>query len=64
MKSVLAAVITVATLGSAIAQTTAAPPPPVGPTAAQCQAGYKQGMEWTREAFTKACADLRNKDKP
>ena len=26
------------------------------PTAAQCAAGYQQGMSWTREEFAKACA--------
>ncbi len=26
------------------------------PTAAQCAAGYKTGMPWTREEFAKTCA--------
>lgn len=26
------------------------------PTAAQCAAGYQEGMSWTREEFAKACA--------
>lgn len=54
-----------ATLGfasSALAQTTPAPPPPTGPTIVQCNQGYKDGMPWTREQFTKACVDLQAKN--
>jgi hypothetical protein len=36
-----------------------APQPPMGPTEMQCQEGYKQGMQWTRDEFTAACAKLR-----
>lgn len=64
MKSVLAVVFTLATFGPVLAQTTAAPPPPLGPTALQCQEGYKQGMQWSQEEFTKACADLSAQKKP
>ena len=45
-------------MGSALAQTTQAPPPPAGPTDLQCREGYKAGMQWTQAEFTKACADL------
>ena len=64
MKSVLAVVFTLATFGPVLAQTTAAPPPPAGPTELQCRDGYKDGMQWTRDAFTKACADLNAQKKP
>lgn len=36
-----------------------APQPPIGPTEMQCQEGYKDGMQWTRDQFTAACAKLR-----
>lgn len=47
---------------SALAQTTTTPPAPAGPTVVQCNQGYQDGMPWTREAFTKACVDLKAKD--
>ncbi len=28
------------------------------PTPAQCTAGYQQGMTWTRDEFTRACAQI------
>ena len=63
MKSVIALIFTLATFGPVLAQTSPAPPPPLGPTAVQCQDGYKEGMQWSKEAFTKACADLSNTKK-
>jgi hypothetical protein len=45
---------------AAIAQTTA-PPPPKGPTDAQCKAGFKEGMGWTRDQFTAACQKMQQK---
>jgi hypothetical protein len=47
---------------SALAQGTA-PQPPIGPTEMQCQEGYKDGMQWTRDQFTAACAKLRDSKK-
>jgi hypothetical protein len=65
MKTTLAVLITLAGMGSALAQTTGqAPPPPQGPTEAQCRDGHKAGMPWTQADFTKACADLAQKKKP
>jgi hypothetical protein len=32
------------------------------PTAAQCAAGYKSGMPWTKQQFTAACAKVKAKD--
>jgi hypothetical protein len=32
------------------------------PTSAQCNAGYKQGMPWTKQQFTAACAKVKAKD--
>jgi len=58
MKTTLAVLLTLASMGSALAQTTQAPPPPAGPTDLQCRDGYKAGMQWTQAEFTKACADL------
>jgi hypothetical protein len=29
----------------------------------QCQDGYKDGMQWTRDQFTAACAKLRESKK-
>jgi hypothetical protein len=42
---------------AALAQTT--PAPPVGPTKVQCDQGYKEGSQWTKEQFTAACDKLR-----
>ncbi|MFM9850637.1 MAG: hypothetical protein ACKVP3_26345 [Hyphomicrobiaceae bacterium] len=64
MRSTFIVLATLAGMGSALAQTTQAPPPPAGPTEDQCRAGYQQGMEWTQAQFTKACADLEQKKKP
>lgn len=47
---------------AALAQGTA-PQPPMGPTEMQCQEGYKEGMQWTRDQFTAACAKLRESKK-
>jgi hypothetical protein len=44
---------------AALAQGTA-PQPPMGPTEMQCQEGYKEGMQWTRDQFTAACAKIRD----
>lgn len=64
MKISFAVLLTLASIGSAVAQTTTAPPPPTGPTAAQCRDGHKADMPWTKDAFTKACADLAAQKKP
>ena len=48
MKTTLAVLLTLASMGSALAQTTQAPPPPQGPTELQCREGYKAGMQWTQ----------------
>lgn len=64
MKTVLAVLITLGGMGSALAQTAPAPQPPQGPTEVQCRDGYKAGMPWTQAEFTKACAELRAKKKP
>ena len=56
-----AAAVLISTLIStaAVAQQGTAPPPPTGPTEMQCQEGYKEGMQWTRDQFTSACLKLR-----
>ncbi len=64
MRTALAVFITIVGMGSALAQTTQAPPPPLGPTELQCRDGYKAGMPWTQAEFTKACADLAQRKKP
>ena len=64
IKSTLFVLATLAGMGSAMAQTTQTPPPPVGPTELQCRDGYQSGMAWTQAEFTKACADLAQKKKP
>ena len=52
---------------TAWAQTT---PPTTGttapntPTIAQCQAGWKDGMDWTKEQFEAACLKVRQGSKP
>lgn len=39
-----------------------APPPPAPqPTVVQCNQGYKDGMQWTKQQFTEACAKLKAK---
>lgn len=52
---------TVCALGAfssaALAQTT--PPPPIGPSKVQCDQGYREGSQWTKEQFTAACEKLR-----
>jgi hypothetical protein len=60
MKSTLAILITLASVGSAIAQTT---PGAQGPTQAQCKSGYKSSMPWSQAVFKKACADMGKKKK-
>lgn len=47
--------------GSAFAQTT--PAPPVGPTAVECNQGWKEGSQWTKEQFTAACLKLKEGQK-
>ena len=44
----------------ALAQTT--PPPPVGPTKADCDKGYTAGSKWTQAEFTAACEKLKSKN--
>lgn len=34
--------------------------PATAPTEAQCKAGYQDGMAWTRDDFTKACAKFKS----
>ena len=51
-------------VSGALAQSPTSSPPPAGPTEVQCSEGYKDGMSWTREQFTKACADLKDRKKP
>ena len=48
---------------AAVAQQGTAPQPPMGPTEMQCQEGYKEGMQWTRDQFTAACEKLRESKK-
>lgn len=59
-----ASLITLFAAGAALAQTTITKPPPEGPTVVQCNQGYKEGMNWTRDEFTKACAALKAHKKP
>ena len=42
----------------AVAQQQTAPPPPAGPTAVDCQQGWKEGSRWTQEQFTAACTKI------
>jgi hypothetical protein len=47
----------------AIAQQGTAPAPPAGPTAAQCQQGWKQGQKWTKQQFEAACLKMKDGQK-
>ena len=53
MRYALATILAVAVAGSAMAAST--------PTAEQCKNGYKSEYTkmWTKDQFTKACADLK-----
>ena len=57
MRYALAIILTTAVAGSALAANT--------PTTDQCKNGYKAeyAKMWTKEQFTKACADLRTAGK-
>jgi hypothetical protein len=47
-----------------IAQTQGTPPPPpTGPSAAQCQEGYKEGSQWTKQQFEAACLRIKEGQK-
>ena len=62
IKFIAAAFATSILATSVVAQT--APPPPAGPTIVECQNGYKDGMQWTKDQFEQACAKLRQGSKP
>ena len=59
-----AALFSTVAFTSAFAQTTTLPPAPVGPTSVECSQGYKDGMNWSREEFAKACAVMSDRKKP
>ena len=59
LKTIITTCATAFVASAAFAQTGTAPQPPMGPTEMQCQEGYKDGMQWTRDQFTAACAKLR-----
>jgi len=48
---------------AAVAQQGSTPPPPSGPTQVQCQEGYKQGMQWTKQQFEAASLKLKESNK-
>jgi hypothetical protein len=48
---------------AALAQQQTPPVPPTGPTAVDCQQGWKADSKWTQEQFTAACAKLREGQK-
>ena len=59
----LFAVTMIALSSTAYAQSTTPSPsaaPAAGPTQVQCNAGWKEGMAWSREDFTKACAKFKS----
>lgn len=58
---IAAAAFSTVLVGGAIAQT-GKPAPSQAPTVAQCTAGYKEGMPWTRQQFTEACAKTKAKE--
>jgi hypothetical protein len=62
LKAIVVAGAAAVMSSAALAQGTA-PQPPIGPTEMQCQDGYKDGMQWTRDQFTAACAKLRESKK-
>jgi Spy/CpxP family protein refolding chaperone len=47
---------------AALAQTTSPPQPPMGPTQAQCDQGWKEGSQWTKDEFTTACQKLKSRN--
>jgi hypothetical protein len=53
----------VASFVSSIALAQTAPPPPTGPSMAQCEQGWKQGSQWTKDQFEAACLKLRESKK-
>ena len=62
MKKMIAAAFATSILAtSVVAQTV--PPSPAGPTMTQCQSGYKDGMQWTKDQFTQACLKLNQSSK-
>ena len=62
MKFIFAAAMLVTLPAAAFAQQQPAPPPPAGPTVVQCNQGYKDGMQWTKEQFAAACLRLKQKN--
>lgn len=63
-KLAIASVFYAVAFSAALAQTTTLPPAPVGPTDVQCSQPFKEGMGWTLEQFTKACAEMKDRKKP
>jgi hypothetical protein len=60
MTRIIASVLALGALsGSALAQATGTPPPPVGPTQVQCNQGWTANSQWSKEQFTAACAKLK-----
>jgi len=55
----MTATILALSFGSSIALAQTAPPPPAGPTMVQCEQGWKQGSQWTKDQFEAACVKLR-----
>ena len=66
LKAVSAIGVSALLAGAALAQATTTPVAPIPgtlqPTVVQCNQGWKDGMAWTKEQFTKACVDLKAKN--
>jgi hypothetical protein len=47
----------------ASAQQGTPPPPPAGPTAVECQQGWKEDSRWTKAQFEAACLKIKEGQK-
>lgn len=64
MRMILSSAALAALVATAAIAQTPAPPPPAGPTAQECDKGWHEGLPWTKQAFLKACEELRKQSKP
>jgi hypothetical protein len=61
-KTILTAIAAITVAASAALAQTATTPAPMMPSSAECQAGYKDGMQWTKDQFIKACDEKKQKE--
>lgn len=60
-KTIMTAIAALGFATSAVLAQTATTPAAM-PSSAECKAGYKDGMQWTKDQFIKACDDVKKRE--